>query len=65
MSNTTKSDKQPFDGLVIVDTEVTVPAGFFFDSSGDKFANGQTIPTSLTFNPAMDWDITDTLEWFA
>ena len=65
MSNTTKPDQAPQDGLVIVDTEVTVPAGFFFDSSGDKFANGQTIPTSLTFNPAMDWVVGDTIEWFA
>ncbi len=65
MSNTTKPDKQPIDGLVIVDTEVTVPTGFFFDSSGDRFSNGQTIPTSLTFNPAMDWEVGNTLEWFA
>jgi len=64
MSNTTKPDQQPLDGLVIVDTEVTVPSNFFFDSSGDRLANG-AITTSLVFNPAMDWVIGDTIEWFA
>ncbi len=64
MSNTTKPDQQPLDGLVIVDTEVTVPAGFFFDSDGDRLASGAITP-SLTFNPGMDWEIGDAIEWYA
>jgi len=64
MSNTTKPDQDPKDGLVIVDTEVTVPAGFFFDSDGNRLASGAITP-SLTFNPGMDWEIGDAIEWYA
>ena len=65
MSNTTKGDQQPLDGLVIVDTEVTVGGDFFFNPVGDRLGNGDPAGTSLTFNPGMDWEVDDIIEWFA
>jgi len=65
MSNTTRPDQQPLDGLVIIDTEVTVPGDFFFDgTTGDRLSNGDTT-NSLAFNPSMDWEIGNAVEWFA
>ena len=65
MSNTTKPDQSPQDGLVIVNTEVTVGGSFFFNSSGDRLGNGDPAGTSLTFNPGPDWVADDIIEWFA
>ena len=65
MSNTTKPDQAPQDGLVIVDTEVTVGGDFFFNGSGDRLGNGDPAGASLTFNPGPDWAVDDIIEWFA
>jgi len=65
MSNTTKPDQAPEDGLVIVDTEVTVGGDFFFNTSGDRLGNGDPAGTALTFNPGLDWAVDDIIEWFA
>ena len=65
MSNTTKPDHNPQDGLVIVDTEVTVGGDFFFNPAGDRLGNGDPAGASLTFNPGMDWEEGDVIEWFA
>ena len=65
MSNTTKPDQAPKDGLVIVDTEVTVGDDFFFNSAGDRLGNGDPAGASLTFNPGPDWAVDDIIEWFA
>jgi len=65
MSNTTKPDQAPQDGLVIVDTEVTVGGDFFFNPAGDRLGNGDPAGTSLTFDPGPDWVEGDIIEWFA
>ena len=65
MSNTTKPDQAPQDGLVIVDTEITVGDDFFFNPAGDRLGNGDPAGTSLTFNPGPDWAVDDIIEWFA
>ena len=65
MSNTTKPDQAPQDGLVIVDTEITVGGDFFFNPAGDRLGNGDPAGTSLIFNPGPDWVEGDIIEWFA
>ena len=64
MSNTTRPDQQPQDGLVILSTTITVTDNFFFNTAGERLGNGAPTGTSLTFNPGMDWEEGDTIEWF-
>ena len=64
MANTTRPQQSPNDGLVIVNTEITVNDTFFFEANGDKKTSGGET-SLLTFNPSVDWKEGDTIEWFA
>ena len=64
MSNTTRPDQSPKDGLVVISANVTVSDTFFFDASGERILNGGETGT-ITFASPMDFEIGDTVEWFS
>jgi len=65
MSNTTRPDQDPQDGLVNINTEIHIPLtqDFFFDVDGKRLQSGEETP-QITFSTAMDWGVGDTIEWF-
>ena len=71
MSNTTRPDQAPEDGLIIVNGEITLPTpapgspDLFFGANGEKLKHGQAAGMPLTFNPGMDWELGDTINFFA